>query len=53
MKFRSKVDITVLGRAEQRINKQATTRHSKRSFLCLLFFTPNSKHYRFGSMSQR
>lgn len=37
MKFRSKVDITVLGRAEQRINKQATTRHSKRSFICLLF----------------
>lgn len=37
MKFRSKVDITVLGQAEQRINKQATTRHSKRSFLCLLF----------------
>lgn len=37
MKFRSKVDITVLGQAEQRINKQVTTRHSKRSFLCLLF----------------
>lgn len=37
MKFRSKVDITVLGQAEQRINKQATTRHSKRSFRCLLF----------------
>lgn len=56
MKFRSKLDITVLDQALQRINKQAKISHFKGTFhtYCLYkSFRWILNTGRFGSMSQR